>query len=374
MFTLCATKHAAGAEPSPLVRVTLRDDSGQTIAVDGRIVVEAADGGFLLMGRDGQLWSVTPKKLVRRESTGRDFSRYTPVEQARALADELGSHFELLRTRHYVIATSTGHPYAEWCGDLFERLLDAFLAHWRAEGLELSEPAWPLPVIIFADEREFKTYASAEAGHFGETSKGYYSVRTNRIILYDLTAGKGKKKAPSLAEIKKRTAAAVFNVATIVHEATHQIAFNSGMHTRYADNPLWLTEGMATYFETPDLDGGQGWKTVGQVNRMRFNLFLDFARRRRKKDSLSTLITQAERFSDSRKAADAYSEAWALTYFLYEKHREPYVRYLKHVAQKPPLIFGESSARLAEFKSAFGDDLAALDKEFLAFMKSLPKR
>ena len=48
---------------------------------------------------------------------------------------------------------------------------------------------------------------------------------------------------------------------TVIHEATHQIAFNCGLHTRYADNPLWLTEGMALYFETPDLRSRSGWRT-----------------------------------------------------------------------------------------------------------------
>ena len=78
------------------------------------------------------------------------------------------------------------------CGDLFERLLDVFLAHWKGRGLDLSDPPGPLPAIVFPDERSFKAYAAADAGRFGEESKGYYSIRTNRIVLYDLTAGKGK--------------------------------------------------------------------------------------------------------------------------------------------------------------------------------------
>ena len=36
------------------------------------------------------------------------------------------------------------------------------------------------------------------------------------------------------------------NVATIIHEATHQLAYNSGMQRRYADNPMWVSEGLAT--------------------------------------------------------------------------------------------------------------------------------
>jgi hypothetical protein len=370
---VCALPLAA-AETAALVRATFVDDSDQTLTVEGKVVVEAADGGVLLLGRDGRLWSITPKQKRSLDSTGQSFSLFTADELGRDLVAALGSNFEIVKTRHFVIATGAGTQYAEWCGELFERLLGAFLAHWRAVGLELSEPTWPLPAIIFPDEKSFKAYAAADAGQFGEESKGYYSIRTNRIVLYDLTAVKGKKRATSSAEIKRRTAAAAFNVATVVHEATHQIAFNSGLHVRFADNPLWLTEGMAMYFETPDLDGGHDWRTIGQINRPRYDRFVAFLRRRRNRNSLVTLISQTDRFTDSYKAADAYAEAWALTYFLNEKHAEEYAAYLKRLAKKSPLVWDEPAARLSDFKSVFGDKLPALDAEFVRFMKSLPKR
>jgi hypothetical protein len=146
------------------------------------------------------------------------------------------------------------------------------------------------------------------------------------------------------------------------------------MHTRLADNPLWLTEGMAMYFETPDLDGAHGWKTIGEINRPRLNRFLDFVRKRRKRDSIATLVSGTERFLDSHKAADAYAESWALTYFLNEKHRDQYVTYLKQLAKKQPMVWDEQEARLAEFQAAFGSDLKALDAEFLRFMRALPRK
>jgi hypothetical protein len=131
---------------------------------------------------------------------------------------------------------------------------------------------------------------------------------------------------------------------------------------------------LAMYFETPDLDNGPDWKTVGQLNRMRADRFLEFLRHRRRRDSLTTLVSQTDRFMDSRKAGDAYAEAWALTYFLIQKHTADYVEYLKRTAKKPPLITEDAETRLSEFKSTFGDDLKALDAEFVRFMKSLPKR
>jgi Protein of unknown function (DUF1570) len=372
-IVLALTPALSAADAESLVRVTFVDEAGQTVTVEGKVVVEAADGGLLVLGRDGRLWTVTPRQKRGLEATGRTFSLFTADELGKALAQSLGPDFEITKTRHYVIAAAAGTQYGKGCGDLFERLLDAFLAYWKSRGLELNEPAGPLPAIVFSDETSFKAYASADAGTFGEESKGYYSIRTNRIALYDLTAGKGKKRTTSSAETKRRTATAAFNVATVVHEATHQIAFNSGMHVRLADNPLWLTEGMAMYFETPDADGGYDFKSIGAINRPRYDRFLTFSRRRRSRNSLVTLVSQTDRFTDSHKAADAYAEAWALTYFLNAKHPEEYVTYIKRLAKKSPLIWDEPPARLADFQAAFGEKLLALDAEFLRFMKSLPK-
>ena len=58
-------------------------------------------------------------------------------------------------------------------------------------------------------------------------------------------------------------------VSTIVHEATHQIAFNSGLHQRLSDCPKWFSEGVAMYCETPDLKSSEGWAGIGAVNRNR---------------------------------------------------------------------------------------------------------
>ncbi len=128
------------------------------------------------------------------------------------------------------------------------------------------------------------------------------------------------------------------------------------------------------YFETPDLDGTQGWKTIGEINRPRLTRFLDFLRKRRKRDSIATLVSSTERFIDSHKAADAYAESWALTYFLNARHRDQYVAYLKQLAKKQPMIWDDADTRLTEFQSAFGSDPKALDAEFVRFIKAVPRR
>src|SRR5262245_63767441 len=82
------------------------------------------------------------------------------------------------------------------------------------------------------------------------------------------------------------------NLSTTIHEATHQIAFNSGCHRRFADNPVWLAEGLAMYFETPEVHGNKiVWSSAGNLNTPRLDRFVSFRKKDRKPDSLKTLIT-----------------------------------------------------------------------------------
>ena len=357
------------AEPGmndPLIRVALKDSKSAGRTIEGRIVTEAQDGGLLLQSRDGALWTVTPEQLQSREATGASFEPLTKEELGQQLLAELGDGFEIVTTRNYVICTSAGTAYGRWCGSLFERLMGALQSHWRA--LELHEPEFPLVAIVFRDPGEFAKFTARDVGAAAADSKGYYSVRSNRIVLYDLTAGSGAERPRSVEELNERLATSAFNVATVVHEATHQVAFNIGLHTRYADNPLWLTEGMAMYFETPDLRSRTGWRTIGRVNPSRLRQFREYARTRRGPESLQTLLGSDARFTDPETAADAYAEAWALTYFLIKARREQYLRYLEHVRQKRPLFWSSEDQRLREFTEIFGDP-ATLDEQFLRYMQ-----
>jgi hypothetical protein len=236
--------------------------------------------------------------------------------------------------------------------------------------VKLSEPEFPLVAIIFPTQKQFAAFATKDAGPDAATALSYYSIDSNRMVLYDLTAA-DVGAAGKNADINQRLAAVPYNVATVIHEATHQIAFNSGMHVRKADNPLWLVEGMAMYFETPDLSSKTGWKTAGAVNDERLGQFRDFLGRSRKPDSLATLVATDSRFNDADQMPDAYGEAWALTQYLIRTKKEAYVKYLNMLAMKPPLVLDTPEERLAEFRAVFGDDLKQLDTELLKQVKRL---
>lgn len=365
-----------------LVRVTFRPEKKPNSVkqpavktVDGRVLVTAQDGGILLESRDAVLWNITPKQMVSKVVTKKSFTPLTSKEIGQSLQKEFGKSFQIHTTKHYVICSDAGTAYMKWCGILFERLFRAFQTYWRTSRLALSPPKFPLVAIIFKDRKDFARYAATDTGLPMATSVGYYSVRMNRMVLFDLTgtakAKNNRARPVSAEEISRRIAKSSFNIATIIHEATHQIAFLSGMHKRYADNPLWLTEGMAMYFETPNLRNQQGWQTVGTVNAVRMRQFRDYVRKRRKGNSLISLIGSNKRLTDAKTSKDAYAESWALTYFLIKTRRATYQRYLKEIAKKKPLIWDSPAERLALFRKLFGADLKKLDQTFLRSMSRI---
>lgn len=361
-LVLCCSTLGAKA-----VSVTFVDDEQRPQTQTGTIVVEAQDGGIVLLLRDGQLLTLPPQRIRSKKPLADPFVPLSTAELSRQLTSEFGEGFEVVTTKHYVLCTNAGPHYARWCGALLERLMKSLQTHWKSARLKLHKPQFPLTAIVFSDAQQFANYASKDIGPGSAGVKGYYSIPSNRVVLYDLTERSGRR-AQSTAEIVRYVSRAPFNVATVIHEATHQIAFNNGLHVRFADNPLWLTEGMAMYFETPDLKNRVGWRTVGKINPFRIGVFRQLVAERRGPDSLARLLSTDQRFTQAETAGDAYAEAWALNYFLIKSRRKDYARYLRLLQAKQPLDFGGPEQRLAEFQEIFGD-LETVDRQFLNYMR-----
>ena len=325
----------------------------------GNVLVEAEDGGILLEARNQTIWPLQPDEILSRkplEDTPGDLSR---KELAAAVQRELGRGFRIHETKHYIICYNTSMQYAKWCGALFERLHRGFVSYWESRGLKLHGPP-PLVACVFRNKQSYQTYGREELGKAIESILGYYSYKTNRIAMYDLTAGQSLNSAAITKYMRtERT------VATVVHEATHQLAFNSGLHQRFADIPLWLSEGLAIYFETPDFSSGKGWKTIGKVNQVRLRQFIKYANQTRRADSLHSLVASDDRFQMLGNARDAYAESWAFCYYLAKFKRKQFAKYLKTLQQKQPLILHNEEERIRDFAEAFGATPNELNRDFM---------
>lgn len=344
---------------------------GRQQAADGRIVVEVADGGILLQTTDGALWTIERGEIVSRKKLDEPFQPLTPKELSERLISEMPAEFRTYTTPHYVVVYNTSRAYAQWTSSLLERLYKAFTNYWEGQGLELHDPEFALPVFLFANRQQYDQASRDDLPGGTGSIIGFYSLRSNRINMFDLTgveAVRGNGSRGSIKEINQMLSqsAAVPLVATVVHEATHQIAFNCGLQQRFADIPLWQCEGMAVYFEAPDLASTRGWRGIGRVNYPRLETF-------RKNlpnwqaGALQTLLRDSRRLRDPKTAVDAYADAWALNYYLIKYQPKAYAEYLKALAAKRPLVDDTPESRLAEFQAHFGD-LGKVEQEFLKQM------
>jgi len=356
----------------PTVNVEFKHKFGQTTSV-GEIIVEAEDGGLLLLTPDGQLWTLQPEDILSRSDT-KDLMKAQSSEGIYAKFKlQAADGFKVHKTSHYVIIFNTSEAYAQWVGEMYEGLYRKFHNFWKSKKIELEEPRFPLVAIVFNTKEAYLAYSEREIGDTAKALIGYYNMQTNRMISFDLTgvagvAGGVRLNSAQLINQAFAQPGAERTLATNVHEAVHQLSFNTGLQVRLADCPLWFSEGMAMFFETPDTNSARGGATVGKINPHNWRLFANYLPKR-PADSLATLITDDSRLQNPNTASDAYSESWALTYFLLKAKPKQYVAYLEDLQKLKPLVDTPPRDRIFQFKRHFGDDLQELDKEFITFIR-----
>jgi hypothetical protein len=324
-------------------------DGDKTRRVAGEVLIEAQDGGLMLQADDGQIWTVQPHAILQRAADETPFQPISADEIESRLLAEFSDGFDIYRTQHYVVVYNCSEPYAKQVGALFEQLYKSFYAFWENQRWKLPEPRFPLVAVVLRDHPAFLLHARAEIGDTAESVIGYYHLASNRMTTFNV---------PDWER----------NVATIIHEATHQLAYNCGLQRRFADNPMWVSEGLATFFEAPDRRNPGRWRNIGQVNQVNLKRFYQYAPDR-PEESLATLLADDSRFRGSSTATSAYAECWALTYFLIKTRRSEYVEYLKKLSEGRPLAERTQRERIEIFESAFGTTLVELDKELLAYMR-----
>lgn len=348
--------------------------SGETLELTGEILIEAQDSSLYFRENNGKIWFVKPSQIRQKTDTDDPVPPMSKKAIGKQLLKELPKGFRIYETTHYVIAFQNELAYARWIGGLYEaKLYRAFETFWkRKKKFQLSKPKYPLVAIIFGTKAEYQRYVERELGP-GQTMVAYYNIQNNRVAMYDLTVGNlppGASVNDRKIEQVLQNPGAINMVATVIHEGTHQLIFNRGIQRRFSDQPLWVNEGLAMYFEAPDLRSKRGWQKPGLIFEQRFVRFADYARRR-PNDSLRTLITDDKRLQNEATVLDGYAEAWAFNHFLLNRHSKEYTEYLKHLAAKQPLVRTSAETRLADFQQFFGEDLATLDAEFIKYMQRL---
>ena len=364
-----------------------------------------------------------PKHPTARESLYKYQKTYKAIsinrEAVEKLKREFGKSFQIRHTRHFRICYNTEPVFYNNRADLFEAVYRSFYGFFEKREFSLTTLNDHLEVILFDTRAQFNTYARKRSPVL-ESSAGFYSPSENRVAFYNalndtryrrmrqqivssekqiqelrktvnkmkgkitFTFPDGSRKSYSksgangfLAKEKRKVAdqrrnlASIYrneNISTTVHECLHQLAFNLGVQKITGDNPKWLGEGLATYFETASYGA---ISQIGKVNSARLKYY-QAARKANALIPLSALVSDDRYYIvSSRTAGVAYAQGWGLVHFLIAKYPGEFMAYLKMLGSKRLTQMPPPQTRLGEFVKSFDKDPAALQREWHSYMNSL---
>ncbi len=334
-----------------------------------------------LASEDGSLSNVLFDEVKTFRKHPDTFHPQTQLDFRTQLKSEFGKSLEVIIRGSFVVAGPPGRAKAY--ADLVEKMSRSFSRYTSVRRLPVARMEYPLVVVIFSSQAAFQKYARGDEISGGNYLRGYYHPHSNRVALFesqrDRAVLSNQSNSASRSGSGTRYRSAVRSksstlppqtASTLIHEGIHQLAFNKGLHSRIGQNPRWVVEGLATMLEASgdmNLTRTNKSSTVNEVRLSRFQAYSKVSR----KETIADFIADDEKFF-RRDVLDAYSQAWAITYFLAEEYPSAYARFLKRVAQRDPLDANYSAEeRVADFQAEFGKDLPWLEVKFLRFIDQL---
>ncbi len=355
-------------------------------------------------------WEIDPnddrvKKLVEMKQK---INKPVPIDpaQEKIMRDFTKNRADMkfLRSKHFLLLHDTsdrkdrrtGKTRAEERLELLETVYESFLMKFCLEGVELDVPDKLLMVVLFAEHNEYLQFVNLLGPELASAA-GFYHRVDNVAVFYDQGTDQSfevlnqlnrqiqsqrdeivRRKIGGLAdvirfadtlslliEVKREN----LDIEVVSHEATHQLAANTGLMPNDSPVPTWAAEGLATYFEAPKQ---AAWSGIGAVNAERLGWYRELAPLR--KVSNIDFIVSNQIFSRSANnftTLHAYGQSWALTHFLMEKHFVKLVAYYREIGKLPKAMHAEPAELQAAFDKVFGKDKQALDGQWRAYMRGL---
>jgi hypothetical protein len=278
--------------------------------------------------------------------------------------------------------------------ELLETVYESYFMKFALDGILLDPPNERLMVVLFREENDYLRY-STQLDPTLVTAAGFWSPGDNACVFYDRgTSVRGKALDNLNAELKRaktqargtpasRDAAHLSNTMDLLikvskeedelevvsHEATHQLAGNTGLMPRGKIALRWAHEGLASYFET---SSDAVWNGIGAVNERRLKSYYRVSSDQQRR-SLELLVSDLL-FAGSNNAkdeVDAYGQAWALTHYLMETKPEKLVEYYRRMSEMDPAQQKITREEVvAIFVDVFGD-IPSLENDWHHYMRSL---
>lgn len=321
-----------GQSAPPQLRVDL--NSNQTLL---GLPIHWSSSQGVLLEPTGRIHLFDMQEVASHQLTNTPFLPQSLITARVDLQNELGSNYQVIVHDSYVIAAPNGQV-AQW-RDRFQALSAGYHRYFEVRGWPVRQSDFPMIVIVFSTRSEFLRYcAQTEGQPPGASVVGCYFPSSNRCVLYNIESQSEETEA------------------TIVHEAVHQLAYNTGVHERLFSNPLWIVEGFATMFEQSSVYDLRAVRSTIQ-SRMHAGKVAELQPLLHDLPLLESKIgklIESDRLFRSN-PQEAYALAWAMTFYLAERMPNEFERYLEKQRSRR---FGNYSAgeRVSDFRKTF--DLA----------------
>lgn len=312
------------------------------------------DGQALALLRwDGRVTNLPATKQSKIDIIDRNFLPYTHEELKERLKKEFGSRYAVSTTGHYVVVHPQGK--ASIWADPFEKLHQSFVFWCEQNGLAPADPQFPLIAVVLRSRRDFDLFMKNELKIANQGIQGFYDNKSNRMVMFD----------PS-SKLRVADETWLYSHSTIVHEATHQSAFNTKIQNRFSPPPLWMAEGLAMLFESPGYSRSKQFTSPKhRVNQRRLAALKKLEPHARLPTRIVSVIGDNRLFET--KPLEYYTLSWALTWFLAEERREQLIRFMKTDATRKPFTKLGPADELKLFSRAFGNDMTKLEQEISKF-------
>ncbi len=279
---------------------------------------------------------------------------------------------------------------------LLEDVYETFMFLFVVEGIDIEIPRERLQVVLFRENQDYLDFTKS-LNPVLASAVGFWDPVRNVSVFYDNATDDLYKTIQGLMEelqekkeqavrTRSRSAKTIVrnantlqvmfaaaqersDIKVVTHEATHQLAGNTGLLPRHVRIPSWAHEGLATYFEAP---AEATWSGVGAVNKNRLDMYRALAEDEEHSNIDFIVTDQIFMLAGSHNAKlHAYGQAWALTHFLMENYFEQLVKYYALLAQMPPDVTLNPDVLLELFDRAFGEDRKQMTLQWRAYMRGL---
>ncbi len=305
----------------------------------------------VIIGRDGWLHSLQADPSIRVVE-----GQYEPLPATQLrneLRAEFGRDFEVVATQHFLVVQPVAR--GKLWPDLFEQSHRAFLSFMSRRGVNVRNGRFPMVAIVFPDEKamydEFRRLKIDKS-----RVAGIYANASNRVMTHD----NGRRD---------------WTAATVRHEAAHQSAFNTGVHSRINDTPQWITEGIGQLFEPvamTDLRLAAPAAELVNVESMQL-LKTKFALHDGNSlaDSMKQLISDDTMFKDDQQIETAYAISWAMMFYLAHRQTDAFANVLNHTVNRQPFEAYTRDQKMKDFLRIVGCDTHEFSKRVTRYLLSL---